>query len=123
MKHHLLPLCLIAALVPACNASPPGGMSDEQPGFVLEKVAQGLGVPWGLAFISERDLLITERSGTVRLLNTESGALTDIEGAPQVLTDGQGGLLDVAVPPDFQTGGWIYFTFVRDRVAGGVTVL
>jgi glucose/arabinose dehydrogenase len=40
-----------------------------------------------------------------------------------VLADGQGGLLDVAVPPDFTPGDWIYFTFVRDKAGEGVTVL
>lgn len=125
MKRHLLLLCLVVTLTPACNASDPGPGpgEDGQPRFELEKIAGGLGVPWGLTFIADDQLLITERAGSVRLLNTRTGALRAIEGAPEVLADGQGGLLDVAVPPDFSPGGWIYFTFVRDQVGGGVTVL
>jgi glucose/arabinose dehydrogenase len=76
-----------------------------------------------MAFISASQMLITERDGTIKLLDTARGTLTPIQGAPTVYADGQGGLLDVAVPPDFKPGDWIYFTFVRDNMSEGVTVL
>jgi glucose/arabinose dehydrogenase len=46
-----------------------------------------------------------------------------LQGVPEVFTEGQAGMLDVAIPPDFITGDWIYFTFVRDKDDQGVTVL
>lgn len=91
--------------------------------FELEVVADKLGIPWGMAFLSPTELLFTERAGRVALLDVASGAVQTIQGAPEVLVAGQGGLLDVAVPPDFSKGDWIYFTFVRDRDDEGVTVL
>jgi glucose/arabinose dehydrogenase len=76
-----------------------------------------------MTFITEHEILITEREGNIKLLDTNTKKLTKVQGAPAVLTDGRGGLLDVAVPPDFKTGDWIYFTFVRDKGGEGVTVL
>jgi glucose/arabinose dehydrogenase len=98
-------------------------MHSETATFSLEEVASGLGIPWGLAFISDTQMLITEREGSIKLLDPGSKTLSSIQGAPAVLAEGQGGLLDVAVPPDFTTGDWIYFTFVRDKNGEGVTVL
>jgi glucose/arabinose dehydrogenase len=91
--------------------------------FVLELVKDGLGVPWGMTFIADNRMLVTEREGRISLLDTASGNLTILQGAPPVKVAGQGGMLDVAVPPDFKTGDWIYFTLVRDKAGQGVTVL
>ncbi len=68
-------------------------------------------------------MLVTEREGRISLLDTANGTLTIFQGVPLVKVKGQGGMLDVAVPPDFQTGGWVYFTFVRGQADQGVTVL
>jgi glucose/arabinose dehydrogenase len=104
-------------------AESPQIIKSEKVTFVLEKVTEGLGIPWGMAFVSNIQLLITEREGRIKLLNTQTNTLTSLQGAPDVLADGQGGLLDVAVPPDFTAGDWIYFTFVRNIDDEGVTVL
>jgi glucose/arabinose dehydrogenase len=91
--------------------------------FVVEPVIDGLGVPWGMAFIDDNKLIITEREGGIHLLDTRTAKLMRLGGAPAVLAEGQGGMLDVAVPPDFTPGDWMYFTFVRDNNGQGVTVL
>ncbi|MGD8784519.1 MAG: PQQ-dependent sugar dehydrogenase [Thioalkalispiraceae bacterium] len=91
--------------------------------FELQPVLGGLGIPWGLAFLSDNEIIVTERGGNIRLLNLETGKLRVLKGAPAVFAEGQAGMLDVAVPPDFQPSDWIYFTFVRDKDGEGVTVL
>jgi len=116
-------LCLIALLPFTSHAVSAQLINSKQHTFKLEQVIDGLGVPWGLAFISNNQLLITEREGSIKLLDTQSKSLTSIQGAPEVMAEGQAGLLDVAVPPDFKSGDWIYFTFVRGKIEGGVTVL
>ncbi len=116
-------LCLIALLPFTSHASSAQVIHSEQHNFTLEQVIDGLGVPWGLAFISKNQLLITEREGNIKLLDTQRKTLTPIQGAPEVMVEGQAGLLDVAVPPNFKRGDWIYFTFVRSELEGGVTVL
>ena len=91
--------------------------------FKVQQLATGLAVPWGMAFISKHQILFTERRGTAGILNIQSGQVKRIEGLPEVLAQGQGGLLDVAVPPEFQKGGWIYFTYSKNMDDRGVTVL
>ena len=86
-------------------------------GVRLEELARSLGVPWGLSFVSPREILITERSGSLRLLDLERLELRDIGGAPEVVAEGQGGLLDVAAGPNHARDGWIYFTYSK-RVDG-----
>jgi glucose/arabinose dehydrogenase len=123
MKRIILALCVLALLPLPVNADSPQRVASDKVTFVLENIIEGLGVPWGMAFISANQLLVTEREGNIKLLDTRSKALTTLQGTPDVLAEGQGGLLDVAVPPDFSPGDWIYFTFVRDRDGEGVTVL
>ena len=116
-------LCLIALLPLPIHAALPQVIESDKNPFVLEKVIDGLHIPWGMAFISNTHLLITERQGHIKLLDTQTRILTHLQGVPAVLAHGQGGLLDVAVPPDFTAGNWIYFTFVRNKDEVGVTVL
>jgi aldose sugar dehydrogenase len=123
MKRITRVLCLLALLPLPCYAASPQITQSEKVTFVLVKVTEGLGIPWGMAFISNTQLLITEREGGIQILDTQTNTLTPVQGAPDVLADGQGGLLDVAVPPDFTAGDWIYFTFVRNKEDEGVTVL
>ncbi len=91
--------------------------------FTYEKLADGLGIPWGMTFLSATELMLTERAGNIKLLDTATGSVTSLKGAPAVLAEGQGGMLDVAVPADYKAGEWIYFTFVREQDGDGVTVL
>ena len=123
MKRVILLLCLLTLLPLHVYSALTRIIHSENVAFELEEVIDGLGIPWGLAFISNTHILITEREGSVKVLNTQSKTLTPVQGAPAVLAEGQGGLLDVAVPPDFTVGDWIYFTLVRDKDDQGVTVL
>ncbi|MDH5408139.1 MAG: PQQ-dependent sugar dehydrogenase [Gammaproteobacteria bacterium] len=123
MRHIILTFYLIALTPFSVNAAPPQIIKSEQVSFKLEKIIDGLGIPWGMVFISDKQILITEREGDIKLLNTQTKTVTVLKGAPKIFAHGQGGLLDVAVPPDFTAGSWIYFTFVRNNNDEGVTVL
>ena len=82
MKHCTLLICLLALLpLPGYAASPLVIQSEKVP-FVLEKVTDGLGIPWGMAFISNTRLLITERGGSIKLLDTQSKSLTMVDVRP-----------------------------------------
>ena len=99
------------------------GSISAQETFRVEEVARGFGVPWGMAFVAPKQLLITERSGRISLLELDRGTRLAITGVPEVQVAGQGGLLDVAVAPDYRPGGWIYFTYVKAVDGEGVTTL
>ena len=79
----------------------------------LERVASGLGVPWGMVFLDADTLLFTERAGRVGRLDIASGKPDYLGGAPRVFANGQGGLLDVAPAPDYASNGWLYFTYSK----------
>ncbi len=98
-------------------------LSADPVGYRVEQVAEGVGIPWGLAFLSDNELLITEREGKAKILSLHSGHLEPLSGLPEVYAKGQGGLLDVAVPSDYQDHGWIYFTYSKPVEGGAATTL
>lgn len=95
--------------------------------FQIDTVLTGLGVPWGMAFLPDGDLLVTERSGELfRIRNKKLAAI--VEGLPKVYKQGQGGLLDIKLHPDFLTNGWIYISYaepglIPDNEEGGCTAV
>ena len=86
-------------------------------------VAKELGIPWGMAFLSKNTLLVTERSGSIILLDIKQNIKIKLKNTPAVLNGGQGGMLDVALSPNYKSDGWIYFTYVKNISEQGATVL
>jgi glucose/arabinose dehydrogenase len=85
-------------------------VKSEKQTFKLETVAEGVTLPWGLAFLPDGRMLVTEKVGQLRVL--QNGTLSEpISGVPEVWSKGQGGLLDVAPHPDYASNGWIYLSF------------
>lgn len=82
-------------------------------------LAEGLDHPWALAFLPDGRFLVTERSG--KLLLVESGVKSgSVEGVPNVAARGQGGLLDLALAPDFETSGRIYLSYAEPAEDAGL---
>ncbi|MET0437100.1 MAG: PQQ-dependent sugar dehydrogenase [Devosia sp.] len=82
-------------------------------------LAEGLDHPWALAFLGDGRFLVTERSG--KLVVVESGVVSgSVEGVPNVVARGQGGLLDLALAPDFETSGRIYLTYAEPAEDAGL---
>lgn len=92
-------------------------------GYKIEKLASGLGVPWGMTFVKEGKILFTQREGKAGILSVDTKKITRLKGLPKVRAKGQGGLLDVALSPHFKDDGWIYFTYVKDVGSQGATTL
>jgi glucose/arabinose dehydrogenase len=91
--------------------------------FQVNIISTKLNVPWAMVFLNQKQLLITERQGTLKRLDRFSGHLQTINGLPPVYNEGQGGLLDIALPPHYQHGGWIYFTYSKPVNRSGATTL
>ncbi len=77
----------------------------------IEVVAEGLEVPWSIDFLDKDHALVTERPGRLRQLVNGKLRPDPVRGTPPVLNEGQGGLLDVAVDPDYAENGWIYLAY------------
>lgn len=97
--------------------------STEYSYIQIEPITQGQGVIWGMAFINSNDILFTTRSGSVGIVSIQTGKVQKLKNAPKVLAEGQGGLLDVAVRPNYKAGDWVYFTYVKNKKGKGVTAL
>lgn len=80
----------------------------------IEKFAEGLEIPWAIDFIDINTALITERPGRLRLVVNGKLQTKPIQNTPTVLHAGQGGLLDVAVDPDYKENGWIYLAYSHE---------
>lgn len=87
----------------------------------LRRLVGGLAHPWSLAFLPDGRLLVTERDGRLRLV--ERGRLVErpVEGVPEVVAGGQGGLLDVALDPAFTANGLIYLSYAGATPQGAAT--
>lgn len=90
----------------------------ERASFRITPVAQGLEHPWGLAFLPDQRMLVTERPGRVRLVGADGTLSAPLGGLPETVARGQGGMLDIALPPDFATSGTVYLCQVQ-RGEGG----
>lgn len=98
--------------------------NSEELNFSVQTVVEGLEIPWGIAFLPDGNVLITERdTGNLRLVR--EGALVEdpISGVPESSPTGQGGLLDVELHPDYEENGWIYITYSKPGEVGQNTAL
>ncbi|MBE0494316.1 MAG: PQQ-dependent sugar dehydrogenase [Thiomicrospira sp.] len=87
--------------------------ASAQTDFKIDTLTQGLGVVWGMTFISDNELVFTERSGRAGLFNLKNKQVHWLSGLPKVHAQGQGGLLDVQIGPNFAQDSWVYFTYSR----------
>ena len=84
-------------------------------------VTKGLEHPWGLAFLPDGRMLVTERPGRIRIVDSDGHLSKPIAGVPEVYARGEGGLLDVALDPAFATNRLIYFAFAEPGAGGAAT--
>ena len=83
--------------------------------------ADGLDRPWGIAPLPDGRFLVTERDGRLRVIAADGAVGAPIAGLPAVAARGQGGLLDVAVGPDFADSGTVFWTYAKPVDGGSVT--
>jgi glucose/arabinose dehydrogenase len=84
----------------------------------LETLSEGLNHPWGMAFLPDGRILITERSGNLRVWQAGQGLSAPLTGLPAIHAQGQGGLLDVVLSPDFNSNHRIFFSYAEPHPDG-----
>ncbi len=87
--------------------------TPEEVNFEAELVVGDLQIPWGMVFLPDGSMLITEKSGEI--IHFKDGVKTTINGAPEVYNRGQGGLLDIELHPDYENNGWIYISYSSEE--------
>ncbi|MGE7368106.1 PQQ-dependent sugar dehydrogenase [Neorhizobium sp. NPDC001467] len=94
---------------------------NAMPKIATETVAEDLPHLWSMEFLPDGRMLVTAKQGAMHIVSKDGKAGPEIEGVPDVLSAGQGGLLDVALAPDYQDSGRIYFSFSEEREDGNGT--
>ena len=106
-------------LAPAWAESDSRRFETKHHAVVVEKVVGKLNHPWALAFLPDGNMLVTERSGKLLLIDAGSRAKRSVSGVPKVAASGQGGLLDIAVDPAFASNRTVYFSYSERGTDGG----
>ena len=110
---------LIACAQPDVTISTP-----DHTNYTIDVIVPDLEIPWGMAFLPDNSLLITEKEG--QLIHFQNGLKTIIQNVPPTYVRGQGGLMGIAIHPNFKDNNIIYFTkssSVESDEAGGNTAL
>jgi glucose/arabinose dehydrogenase len=97
-----------------CHAQVREFQSSQQ-AFRVETVVEGLSNPWGMTFLPNGDILVTERSGMLRLVQNGRLLEAPIAGLPDIEEVGQGGLLGIALHPDFARNRWVYLAYAGEE--------
>jgi glucose/arabinose dehydrogenase len=125
INHLAMAATLTGALIgcASAGAAPPPDkvFRTEQASFRVVEVVGGLSHPWGLAFLPDGRMLVTERDGRLRLIDESRLAPEPIAGVPEVYASGQGGLLDVAIDPAFAENGLVYLSYADRNSSGTAT--
>jgi len=89
----------------------------------VETIAHGLENPWGLAFLPDDRMLVTERPGRLRIVTKDGTMSGPLKGVPEVFAEGQGGLFDVKLDPDFATNRLVYIAYSEPGDGGAGTAV
>ncbi len=113
LSRHRCTLTVIALGLLACQISMLNAdvIDSQQHRFNVEVITGDLEHPWGLAFLPAGDMLVTERAGRLRRIEGGSLRPTPIAGLPKIQEKGQGGLLGIALHPDYAQNRWLYLAY------------
>ena len=120
MLKPLLLTSLVASLTLSAHADP---LLTEKAAVQIETMATGLNHPWGMTFLPNGSILVTERNGTLQHISADGKTRQAINGLPQIDARGQGGLLDVIIAADFSTSKTLYFSFSEPGTGGNSTAV
>ena len=111
MKQFISLLAVLSVCFCSCAQQEPSEISAETPkkvNYVTEVVVPEISIPWGMEFLPDGSILVTEKTGT--LIHFKDGKKITIEGFPEIYLRGQGGLMDIKLHPNYEETGWIYFS-------------
>lgn len=126
MKTWLWGLLLTGGLVTGCHGLPSQGNAPlvvREVRYRVVPVLAGLEHPWGMAWLPNGEMLITERPGRVRRVRSGVLQTEPVTGVPEVLAAGQGGLLDISLHPRFPAKPWVYLTYADGTREANRTVV
>ena len=123
MKNNYLLLFLALNTFLACAQEDKNIQTPEQVDYTTEMVVSDLEIPWGMAFLPDGSMLITEKKG--ELIHFKNGQKIQIQNPPKVMDKSQGGLMDLELHPNYEQNGWIYISYSskEGQGSGGNTAI
>ena len=123
-RHWALALTVLMVSVSAVGKDPVSVALSEKQAFRVVTLVAGLENPWSMAFLPDGRMLVTERDGRMRLVSQDFKLdAQSVEGLPEVVARGQGGLFDVVLHPDYPSNGWIYWSYNAPGAGGWGTAM
>ena len=114
----------VAGPAPAPAPSPTPAPPPSSGAPTATNFTPALSEPWGMAFLPDGRILVTQKGGSLVIVSANGQSVgAPVSGVPTVVSAGQGGLLDVALDPDFATNPWVYFTFSEPGAGGSGTAV
>ena len=98
-------------------------ITSEKQKFTMDTLTSSLESAWGIAFLPDGRILVNEKKGEIRIIKDGKLLPEKISGVPTVYTNGQAGLMDIQLHPDYASNGWIYLTYAKPGTGGGGTVV
>ncbi len=114
---------IAATLIACAPVSAQDRVETRQGPVAVETVVDGLVHPWALTFLPDGRMLVTERPGRLRIVTTDGKTSEPLSGVPEVFAQGQGGLLDVVLDPDFADNRLVYLSFAEPGQGGASTAV
>ena len=115
--------CLIIAQIPPAQAGETQDFSSGDYALRAVTVASGLRHPWGMTFLPDGRMLVTEREGDIRIVTLAGEKSAPLKGVPEAYVSGQGGILDVALDPAFPENNLVYVSFSEPGPGGAGTAV
>ncbi|MEN9783840.1 MAG: hypothetical protein RJA24_1183, partial [Pseudomonadota bacterium] len=121
MRRLLTLMCLVIVMIAPAHAQT---VQSEKHAFRVVTMVRGLQNPWSIAFLPDERMLVTEREGRLRIVSKDFKLdPKPVEGLPEIVASGQGGLFDVVLHPQFDKNGWIYWAYNAPGPGGWGTAM
>lgn len=114
----IIACCTLVPFVANSNETLLASLSQFNENITAKLHFADTGIPWGMAWLPNGDLLITLRDGELKRLQKGQSIADTISDLPEIAVGSQGGLLDIAVHPDYANNGWIYFSYAKEDNKG-----
>ena len=130
MYKSLFAMLICSTVLLACQSNNPAANPDNETGgrdsatafgVTALKLYDSLKNPWGMAWLPDGRLLVTERAGEILVFKNDKYTGEKLSGLPEVFNKGQGGLLDIQLHPDYKTNGWIYISYAKPTGGSNAT--
>jgi glucose/arabinose dehydrogenase len=125
-KRVLLSLCLafsLCIILPSHSFGQATTGSAESSTFTVQKLYEDFSNPWGMAWLPDGRMLVTERAGQILVFKNDKYTGQKLIGVPKVFSQGQGGLLDIKLHPGYAKNKWIYISYSKPVEGGATTAI